>query len=43
MPDGKLHMTLVGIYIGNIFNEIKNRKSYFIQEILNGEEREKVY
>ena len=34
---------VVGIYIGNIFNEIKNRKSYFIQEILNGEEREKVY
>lgn len=27
---------VIGIYIGNIFNEVKNRKSYFIQEILNG-------
>lgn len=26
---------VIGIYIGNIFNETKNRKSYFIQEILN--------
>lgn len=29
---------VIGIYIGNIFNETKNRKSYFIQEILNGRE-----
>jgi dolichol-phosphate mannosyltransferase len=27
---------VIGIYIGNIFNETKNRKSYFIQEVLNG-------
>jgi len=27
---------VIGIYIGNIFNETKNRKSYFIQEIRNG-------
>lgn len=26
---------VIGIYIGNIFNETKNRKSYFIQEIIN--------
>lgn len=26
---------VIGIYVGNIFNETKNRKSYFIQEILN--------
>ena len=30
---------VIGIYIGNIFNETKNRKSYFIQEILNGTEK----
>lgn len=30
---------VIGIYIGNIFNETKNRKSYFIQEILNGHEK----
>lgn len=29
-------MGVIGIYIGNIFNETKNRKSYFIQEIVNG-------
>lgn len=29
-------MGVIGIYIGNIFNETKNRKSYLIQEILNG-------
>ncbi len=32
-------MGVIGIYIGNIFNETKNRKSYFIQEILNGHEK----
>lgn len=26
---------VIGIYIGNIFNETKNRKSYYVQEILN--------
>lgn len=26
---------VIGIYIGNIFNETKNRKSYFVQTILN--------
>lgn len=26
---------VIGIYIGNIFNETKNRKAYFIQEIIN--------
>ena len=26
---------VIGIYIGNIFNETKNRKSYFVQEIIN--------
>ena len=31
---------VIGIYIGNIFNETKNRKSYFIQEVLNGNEEE---
>jgi dolichol-phosphate mannosyltransferase len=31
---------VIGIYIGNIFNETKNRKSYFIQEIINGEKTE---
>lgn len=29
---------VIGIYIGNIFNETKNRKSYYVQEILNGRE-----
>ena len=29
---------VLGIYIGNIFNETKRRKSYFIQEVLNGKE-----
>lgn len=29
---------VIGIYIGNIFNETKNRKAYFIQEVLNGKE-----
>ena len=33
-------MGVIGIYIGNIFNETKNRKSYFIQEILNEHEEE---
>ena len=33
---------IVGIYIGNIFNETKNRKSYYIQEILNGNKNEKI-
>lgn len=32
-------MGVIGIYIGNIFNETKNRKSYFIQEILNEHEK----
>ena len=31
---------VIGIYIGNIFNETKNRKSYFVQEILNERENE---
>ena len=29
---------VIGIYIGNIFDETKKRKSYFVQEILNGNE-----
>lgn len=33
-------MGVIGIYIGNIFNETKKRKSYFIQEIRNGREKE---
>ena len=32
---------VVGIYIGNIFNEAKNRPIYVISEILNEKEREK--
>ena len=32
---------VIGIYIGNIFNETKNRKSYFIQEILNENSKER--
>lgn len=33
---------VIGIYVGNIFNETKNRKSYYVQEILNGKENEKI-
>ena len=31
---------VVGVYIGNIFNEIKDRPHYVIQEVKNGDERE---
>ena len=34
-------MGVIGVYIGNIFNETKHRQSYFIQEILNGSEKRK--
>ncbi len=30
---------VVGIYIGNVFNEAKNRPLYVVAESLNGEER----
>ena len=30
---------VVGIYIGNIFTEVKNRPLYVVAEILNGKER----
>ena len=32
---------IMGIYVGNIFNETKNRPLYAISEILNEERREK--
>lgn len=30
-----ISLGVIGIYIGNIFNETKHRKTYFVQEILN--------
>ena len=32
---------IIGIYIGNIFNEVKNRPIYVVSEMLNCESNDK--